>query len=69
MTNYYRAGYQSEIVAYLKTLIIDKSSEVSILGGDPFVETSFERFAFSSSFKGQKFFEEVRETLRSREVR
>lgn len=62
MTNYYRQGYSKEIVAYIKELI---SAPVSfpMVGGDPFVAPTFEEFAFSSKFKGQMFFEGVRNRL------
>lgn len=66
MMDYYRASYEQEIVAYIKELISDQSFEVSIGGGDPFVRQTFEDYAFSSRFKGQLFFEEVRKELRHR---
>jgi hypothetical protein len=64
MTNYYRQGYATEIVDYIK-YIINQDPEFRIGGKDPFLPQTFEAFAFSSKFKGQKFFEQVKEHLRA----
>lgn len=67
MINYYRQGYASEIVNYIKYLI-HQEPEFKIGGKDPFLPRDFEAFAFSSRFKGQKFFEQVRKHLRANQL-
>ncbi|AGC24232.1 RNA-dependent RNA polymerase [Sclerotinia sclerotiorum mitovirus 3] len=67
MFNYYRQGYASEIVNYIKYLV-HQEPEFKIGGSDPFLPRNFEAFAFSSKFKGQKFFEQVKEHLRANQL-